>query len=74
MGKYSIAIPMSTGVIFPVRIFYATIFVSASFDMSKVLENATTTRGVLTLTLIFMMEASILPPVAGGQVLRERNN
>jgi hypothetical protein len=65
---------MCNSVTFLLRIFYETISVSASFDMSKVLENARIPTGVSTLISIFAREASILRPVAGGQVRKERDN
>ena len=65
---------MSTSVTFLLRIFYETISVSVSFDMSKVLENARIPTGVSTLISIFVREASILQSVAGGQVQKEKDN
>ena len=49
MGGYSIAIPTNTVVTFLLRICCVTIFVSAFFDMSKVLGKARTPIGNLTL-------------------------
>jgi hypothetical protein len=73
-GRYPIAIPMCTRVTFLLQIFYETISISASFDMSKVLENARIPTGISTLISNFAHEASILQPVAGGQVRKERDH
>ena len=48
-GRYSITIAMSTSVAFLLQIFYKTISISVSFNMSRVLENAPIPIGVSTL-------------------------
>jgi hypothetical protein len=65
---------MNTGAISLLPTFCETIFVSAFFGMSKVLERSRTPRGALTQISIFVLVDSISSLDAGGQVLKGRSN